>query len=102
MGLAEKFSTSSLTVNDFWLNEGFTTYAERRIMEALYGKEYTDMLAVLGRQDLQAVVDELGADSPDTYLLLNIGERDPDEVTGDIAYEKGALFLRTIEEAVGR
>ncbi len=90
------------TWNDFWLNEGFTTYFERRIMEALYGKEYADMLAVLGRQDLQTVVDDLGADSPDTRLLLDIGARDPDDVTGDIAYEKGALFLRTIEEAVGR
>jgi aminopeptidase N len=93
---------TNATWNDFWLNEGFTTYAERRIMEALYGKEYTDMLAVLGRQDLQTAIDELGADSADTHLLLNIGERDPDEVTGDVAYEKGALFLRTLEEAVGR
>lgn len=93
---------TNATWNDFWLNEGLTTYAERRIMEVLYGKEYADMLAVLGRQDLQTAVDDLGADSPDTHLLLNIGERDPDEVTGDIAYEKGALFLRTVEEAVGR
>ncbi len=27
------------TWNDFWLNEGFTTYVEGRIMEALYGKD---------------------------------------------------------------
>ncbi|HKH46891.1 MAG TPA: M1 family metallopeptidase [Thermoanaerobaculia bacterium] len=93
---------TNATWNDFWLNEGFTTYFERRIMEALYGKEYTDMLAVLGRQDLQAAIDELGADSPDTHLFLNLAGRDPDEATGDVAYEKGALFLRTIEEAVGR
>jgi leukotriene-A4 hydrolase len=93
---------TNATWNDFWLNEGFTTYFERRIMEALYGKEYTEMLAVLGRQDLQTIVDELGADSPDTHLLLNLAGRDPDEGTSDIAYEKGALFLRTIEEAVGR
>jgi aminopeptidase N len=93
---------TNATWNDFWLNEGVTTYAERRIMEALYGKDYADMLAVLGRQDLQVAIDDLGADSPDTHLLLNIAERDPDEVTGDIAYEKGALFLRTVEEAVGR
>ena len=88
--------------NDFWINEGFTTYFERRIMESLYGKEYADMLAVLGRQDLQAVVDELGADSPDTHLVLNLAGRDPDDGMNDIAYEKGALLLRTIEEAVGR
>ena len=93
---------TNATWNDFWLNEGFTNYAERRIMEVLYGKDYADMLAVLGRQDLQTAIDELGADSPDTRLYLNIGTRDPDEVTGDVAYEKGALFLQTIEQAVGR
>jgi len=93
---------TNATWNDFWLNEGFTNYSERRIMEALYGKDTADMLAVLGRQELQSAIDELGADSPDTALLLQIGDRDPDEVAGDVAYEKGALFLRTIEEAAGR
>src|SRR5580693_7130171 len=39
--------------NDFWLNEGFTVYFERRIMEALNGRDYAAMLAVLGRQDLE-------------------------------------------------
>jgi aminopeptidase N len=29
---------TNATWDDFWLNEGFTTYAERRIVEALYGK----------------------------------------------------------------
>jgi leukotriene-A4 hydrolase len=93
---------TNATWNDFWLNEGFTTYFERRIMEALYGKEYTDMLAVLGRQDLQTVIAELGADSADTHLFLKLEGRDPDEGMSDIAYEKGALFLRMIEEAAGR
>jgi leukotriene-A4 hydrolase len=43
--------------NDFWLNEGFTVYFERRIMEALYGKDYADMLALLGYQDLLGEID---------------------------------------------
>ena len=30
---------TNATWNDFWLNEGITTYAERRIMEELYGKK---------------------------------------------------------------
>jgi leukotriene A-4 hydrolase/aminopeptidase len=93
---------TNATWNDFWLNEGFTVYFERRIMEALYGKPYAEMLAVLGRQDLQGTIDEKGAQSPDTHLFLNLQGRDPDEGMSDIAYEKGALFLRTIEEAVGR
>ena len=93
---------TNATWNDFWLNEGFTNYFERRIMESLHGKDYVDMLWVLGRQDLQTAFEEVGADSPDSHLYLSLAGRDPDEGTGDVAYEKGSLFLRTIEEAVGR
>lgn len=93
---------TNATWNDFWLNEGFTTYFEGRIMEAVYGRPYADMLAVLGRQDLQDALDELGAESPDTALYLNLAGRDPDEGTGNVAYEKGALFLRMLEQSVGR
>src|SRR5207244_12619709 len=44
---------TNATWNDFWLNEGFTVYFERRIMEAVYGRHYSEMLARLGRQDLE-------------------------------------------------
>jgi aminopeptidase N len=91
------------TWDDFWLNEGFTTYIERRIMEELRGRPYAEMLLELGRQDMQqAVVDAGGLTSPDTRLHLEIAGRDPDEVTGEIAYEKGSAFLQTIESVVGR
>src|SRR6185295_20192533 len=57
--------------NDFWLNEGFTTYIENRLMDALYGKEYADMLWELGYQDLQAEVADFSKDSlHDTWLKL--------------------------------
>jgi len=93
---------TNATWNDFWLNEGFTVYFERRIMEAVYGKDYADMLWVLGRQDLDDTVEEIGPESPDTHLFLHLAGRDPDEGTSQIAYEKGALFLYSIAEAVGR
>ncbi|RDV14042.1 M1 family peptidase [Pontibacter diazotrophicus] len=90
------------TWNDFWLNEGFTVYFERRIMEELYGKEYADMLNVLGYQDLTNTIEEIGASHPDTRLKLDLAGRDPDEGLTDIAYEKGNFFLRNVERAVGR
>ncbi|HKI02276.1 MAG TPA: M1 family metallopeptidase [Thermoanaerobaculia bacterium] len=93
---------TNATWNDFWLNEGFTTYFEGRIMEAVYGRPYSDMLAVLGRQDLEDVLKELGPDSPDTRLYLTLEARDPDDGMTDVAYEKGALFLRTLEQNIGR
>ena len=91
---------TNATWNDFWLNEGFTVYFERRIMEALYGKEYANMLAVLGFQDLEADINDL--DKKDTHLFLNLEGRDPDEGMTDIAYEKGAYFLLMLEDKVGR
>ncbi|MFM2285364.1 MAG: hypothetical protein RLZZ543_861 [Bacteroidota bacterium] len=93
---------TNATWDDFWLNEGFTVYFERRIMESLYGKDYSDMLAVLGYQDLQETLEELGATSNDTKLKLALTGRDADDGMSDIAYEKGCLFLVSIEKKVGR
>jgi hypothetical protein len=93
---------TNATWDDFWLNEGFTVYFERRIMEALYGKDYSDMLSVLGYQDLQETLEELGETSADTKLKLALEGRDADDGMNDIAYEKGCLFLISIEKKVGR
>ncbi len=93
---------TNATWDDFWLNEGFTTYIEARIMEELRGREYSDMLRQIGRQDLRAVAEQLGPQSPDTRLRLDLEGRDPDEATSDIAYEKGSAFLQTVESIVGR
>ncbi|MHA6249215.1 M1 family metallopeptidase [Pontibacter sp. CAU 1760] len=90
------------TWDDFWLNEGFTVYFERRIMEELYGKGYADMLNVLGYQDLTNTLNDLGPGSDDTRLKLNLEGRDPDDGLTDVAYEKGNFFLQNIEQAVGR
>lgn len=94
---------TNATWNDFWLNEGFTTYIEARIMEELRGKDYADMLRQLGRQDLEeAIRDAGGAQSPDTRLHLDLTGRDPDEGASAVAYEKGSAFLQTVESVVGR
>jgi leukotriene-A4 hydrolase len=93
---------TNATWNDFWLNEGFTVYFERRIMEQLYGRPYAEMLQVLGEADLHHTIQELGAASPATHLRLHLAGRDPDEGLNDIAYEKGCLLLLTLEQLVGR
>ena len=41
---------TNATWSDFWLNEGFTTYIERRIDEDVYGEDFAAMEAVLGRR----------------------------------------------------
>jgi leukotriene A-4 hydrolase/aminopeptidase len=93
---------TNATWDDFWLNEGFTVYFERRIMEELYGKEYSDMLALLGHQDLLAQIEGLQGQIDDTKLKLDLSGRSPDDGMTDIAYEKGSFFLRMLEATAGR
>lgn len=91
---------TNATWDDFWLNEGFTVYFERRIAESLYGRDYSEMLALLGFQDLTHTLADLPAE--DTRLKLDLEGRSPDDGMSDIAYEKGYFMLRMIEESVGR
>ena len=93
---------TNATWSDAWLNEGFTMYFERRIDEALYGKEFAEMEAMLGYQDLQEALTELKDHPEDTPLYVDFGKRNPDDVSYGIIYEKGYLFLRMMEENVGR
>lgn len=94
---------TNATWNDLWLNEGVTTYIERRITEKVYGRKQSEMEAQLALQDLKReIVDELGPTSPDTRLHPDYTGRDPDDATTTVPYEKGYLFLCTLEEAVGR
>lgn len=89
---------------DIWINEGFTTYFEHRIMEALRGREYSEMLASLTYQDLVREIEHLKSQGrgADTRLHVDLQDRDPDEGLTGIPYNKGYLFLRKIEETVGR
>lgn len=89
--------------NDLWLNEGFTSYFEKRIMEEITDKEYTEMLWEIAYQDLQADLKSLkGEKWEDTRLKVDLKNREPEDAFSAIPYDKGALFLRTLEEAVGR
>ena len=86
---------TNATWSDSWLNEGFTTYFENRIDEALYGKERAATLADLSWDNLQRDLRE--AKPAQTRL-----HGDPEGTYGELDYTKGSTFLRTIEYAVGR
>ncbi len=91
---------TNATWRDFWLNEGFTTYLERRVLEDLYGKERVDMERLLGREELKKEIAEF---APHAQILhVDLTDRDPDDGMTRIPYEKGSLFLEVLESTYGR
>jgi leukotriene A-4 hydrolase/aminopeptidase len=86
----------------FWLNEGFTVYAERRILEALEGEEFVALHAAIGRAGLGREMARFGEGSPYTRLRTELRGVDPDEVFSLVPYEKGFLLVRLLHETVGQ
>ncbi len=84
---------------DSWLNEGFTTYIEGRITEALYGADQAQMAYALAWADIQTALRTLAPPATQLHEPESIG---PEDSSSAIVYDKGALFLRTIEAAIGR
>jgi leukotriene-A4 hydrolase len=102
--LAHSWSGNLVTnssAKDGWLNEGFTSYVENRIVEALYGKERSDMEYVISRNGLK---EEMKTMPPEQQALaVKPGVlKDPDDALSDVAYDKGAWFLQFLEQRFGR
>ena len=89
--------------NDIWLNEGFTVYAERRIVEDLYGVGTRSLQDAVGRRHLEDDIERLNeVDSGLTQLRVDLTDHDPDEIFSTVPYEKGYLFLVRLEQNAGR
>ncbi len=86
---------------DIWLNEGFTTYVQGRITEALYGAEMAEMEREIDQTDLLAEVKDMSP-ADQALALPPLTERDPDDALSQVAYVKGAWFLQFLEQRFGR
>jgi len=83
-----------------WLNEGFTSYVENRIVEAVYGKAQADEEFILAADELRGELGEVP--KADQRLVPDFDARDADDAGSDFAYTKGAWLLRTLEAKFGR
>ncbi|PKX98583.1 bifunctional aminopeptidase/epoxide hydrolase [Aspergillus novofumigatus IBT 16806] len=78
----------------FWLNEGWTTYLERR--------PYRHFSAIIGWKALTDSVEHFGPEHDFTKLITNLKGMDPDDAFSSIPYEKGFNFLFHLENLVGK
>ena len=101
--LAHSWSGNLVTAaswRDIWLNEGFTTYVQGRITEALYGRSLADEEALLSARTLQKRIDAMPANAQ--KLAPEPRDVGADDALSDVAYDKGSWFLRTLEQRFGR
>ncbi|HQR41194.1 MAG TPA: M1 family metallopeptidase [Gemmatales bacterium] len=91
---------TNATWRDFWLNEGFTVYLERRILEKVYGKARAEMETQIGRNLLEKSLKTMKP--REQVLHIDLTGQDPDDNVTDIPYEKGFLFLLHLEKLAGR
>ncbi|XP_045312453.1 aminopeptidase B [Leopardus geoffroyi] len=87
---------------EFWLNEGFTMYAQRRISTVLFGSAYTCLEAATGRALLRQHMDITGEENPLNKLRVKIEPGvDPDDTYNETPYEKGFCFVSYLAHLVG-
>jgi leukotriene-A4 hydrolase len=83
-----------------WLNEGFTTYVQGRIVEAVYGKQQADEEFLVAANELRKA---FAAAKPEEQLLVpDLKGKDADDSLSDVPYIKGSWFLQYLEGKFGR
>jgi len=92
---------TNATAEHFWLNEGFTVWAERRILKALRGEEAAALSWAIGQRDLEEALARF-KDKPElTLLRTHLAGVDPDDAFSGVPYEKGSRFVAALERAAG-
>jgi leukotriene-A4 hydrolase len=93
---------SAASWEHFWLNEGWTTYLERRIQGAIHGEAHRHFSSIIGWKALQDSVERYGEDHPYTKLVVDLKGQDPDDAFSSIPYEKGFHALYAFELLLGK
>ncbi|KAJ9630875.1 Leucyl aminopeptidase yscIV [Taxawa tesnikishii (nom. ined.)] len=93
---------SNASWEHFWLNEGWTTYLERRIQAAVHGEPHRDFSAIIGWKALSDSINNYGEDHEFTKMVVDLKGKDPDDAFSSIPYEKGFVFLYHLEKLVGK
>jgi leukotriene-A4 hydrolase len=93
---------SAASWEHFWLNEGWTTYLERRIQAAIHGEAHFHFSAIIGWKALEGAMEQYGEDHAYTKLIVDLKGQDPDDAFSSIPYEKGFHALYQFELLLGK
>lgn len=97
--------TGNLVTNanwdNFWMNEGFTVFFERKMIQILYGNDMRHLHAQIGHSELQNDVESFGIDHKYTRLFPDVQNDTPDNSFSTVPYEKGFTFLYFLEKLIG-
>lgn len=97
---------SCVNWESFWLNEGWTVYLERLLLQMVHadnnGPGHRGFSYIIGNKAMRDSLEGF-ADTPRFQRLIPVyheGE-DPDDAFSSIPYDKGANFLLYLEQQVG-
>ncbi|KAF2180580.1 leukotriene A-4 hydrolase [Zopfia rhizophila CBS 207.26] len=93
---------SAASWEHFWLNEGWTTYLERRIQAAIHGETHRHFSSIIGWKALEDSIERYGKEHPYTQLVVDLKGNDPDDAFSSIPYEKGFHALYAFELLLGK
>lgn len=85
--------------NDVWLNEGITSYLTLRILEEMGYRERAELQFAFDRANYQSYANSVIAPAVTT---LHRTLPDPYQGFSSTSYTKGSLFLKTLEDLLGR
>ncbi|KAJ3359275.1 Leukotriene A-4 hydrolase [Allomyces javanicus] len=86
---------------NFWLNEGWTVFLERKFIAELHGEPHRQFGAILGQRALREAIALYGEDHPFTCLWVKLDGEDPDDSFSSVPYEKGFSLLYYLEQLLG-
>ena len=98
--------TGNLVTNknweNFWVNEGFTTFLERKLDGMIFGEDMENLEGLVGNSELENDIEMFGEENNYTQLMPNYEGVDPDDGFSSVPYEKGYQFLVYLESLVGK
>ena len=90
--IAHSWTGNLVTCRDWsnlWLNEGFTTFIERRVSAEVDGEGFAAVESLLGNASFYDDMNGFGVNNSYSSLYPLVGRKAPDSASSQVTYEKG-------------